>query len=109
MQTSLIYVTASDVGEARTIARQLVEERLIACANIHSQIQSLYWWDDAVQDEPEAAFVAKTRTELVPDVVARVRELHSDSCPCVVSLPISDGNPDYLAWIEAQTRPEAAG
>ena len=107
MSAVWLYLTAAERGEAEAIARTLVEERLAACANVLGDIRSFYWWEGEVQDEPEVAFVAKTRPELVDAVVARVKEMHSYSCPCVVALPIAGGNPDFLAWIEAETRPAA--
>ena len=66
-------------------------------------IRAFYWWEGKVQDELETGFVLKTREELVDRLVARVKEMHSYSCPCIVALPIQGGNPDYLAWIEAET------
>jgi periplasmic divalent cation tolerance protein len=48
----------------------------------------------------------KTGAELVDRMTARVKELHGYDCPCVVSLPIAGGNPDYLAWIAAETQPD---
>ena len=109
MEYRLIYITASNRYEARRIARTLVEERLAACANVISPIDSFYWWQGKVNEEREVALFAKTRVELVEAVIARVRALHSYSVPCVVALPILAGNPAFLDWIGAETRaPEAA-
>ncbi|MBM3516887.1 MAG: divalent-cation tolerance protein CutA, partial [Alphaproteobacteria bacterium] len=38
------------------------------------------------------------------ELVARVKSNHSYQCPDVVALPINGGNPDYLAWVAAETR-----
>ena len=103
MSASWLYLTAAGRDEAETIARTLVEERLAACANVLGGIRSFYWWEGKVHDEPEVAFVVKSRRELVDAVVARVKAMHSYSCPCVVALDIDGGNPDYLAWITAET------
>jgi periplasmic divalent cation tolerance protein len=84
-----------------------VEERLVACVNVLDTVRSLYWWEGKVQEEDEALFVAKTRSELVEKVVARVKELHSYQVPCVVALPVAAGNPDFLDWITAETSPQA--
>lgn len=102
MSHSMIYITAPSRDEAVGLARALVESRLVACANVFDGATSLYWWDGAVQEEREAILVAKTRSANVEAVIARVKELHSYSCPCVVALPILAGNPAYLAWIEAE-------
>ena len=104
MDYRFIYITASNRDEARRIARTLVEERLAACANVVSPIDSFYWWQGKVNEAGEVALFAKTRAELVEVVIARVRALHSYSVPCVVALPILSGNPAFLDWIGAETR-----
>ncbi len=103
MDRTLIYITASSRDEALMLARRLVEERLVACANVLDGATSLYWWEGKVQEEREAVLIAKTRAPLVEAVVARVKELHSYSCPCVVAVPIADGNPAFLAWVDGET------
>jgi len=103
MSVVFVYMTAADAAEASRIGRALVERRLAACANVLGPIRSFYWWDGQVQDDPEVALVAKTRAELVPELTAAVKEMHSYAVPCVAALPIVDGNPDFLAWIAAET------
>ncbi|MBW7849173.1 MAG: divalent-cation tolerance protein CutA [Rhodospirillales bacterium] len=103
MEHCLIYVTASSRTEAESLARRLVEERLAACANVIERITSYYWWEGEVQSGEEAVVIAKTRRDMVEDVVAAVKRMHSYSCPCVVALPIVAGNPDFLNWIAAET------
>ncbi len=99
----MIYVTAPDREAALTLARALVGERLVACANVLDGATSVYWWEGKVCEGPEAVLICKTRAGLVDKVIARVRELHSYACPCVVALPIAAGNPAYLDWIRAET------
>ena len=99
-----LYVTASTQAEAEKISRTIVEERLAACANVLGPIRSFYWWQGKVQDEGEVAFLLKTSPELVEAVVARIKQLHSYSVPCVVQWPIVGGNPDYIRWVENETK-----
>lgn len=100
---SLVYVTAGSGEEARRIAATLVGERLAACANVLPPIRSVYRWHGEVRDDEEVALLLKTRAALVPRVSARVRELHSYDCPCVVAWPIADGDPAFLQWIHDET------
>lgn len=102
--TVLVYITAADRAQALEIGRALVESRLAACANILPGITSIYRWEGQVHQDDEVALLAKTRSELAEAVIAKVLELHSYSCPCVVALPISAGNPAFLEWIAAETR-----
>ena len=105
MAARFLYMTAANVDQARAIGEALVAERLVACVNILAPVSSIYWWQGQIQRDSEAVLIAKTRAELVETVIARVKALHSYTVPCVVSLAIEQGNPDFLGWIEAETQP----
>lgn len=104
MTLTMIYVTAGSREEALRIGRAVVEDRLAACANVLPGITSMYWWEGTVHEEDETALVLKTRQDLVDRVIAKVKELHGYDCPCVVALPITGGNGEYLDWISRETR-----
>ena len=102
MEYCSIYITVGNEEEAAGIGRKLVEEKLAACANI-LPAKSIYRWEENVEEEPEAVMFVKTRMELADSVIERVKALHSYEVPCIVVLPFSQGNPDYLKWIEEST------
>ncbi len=103
MGYSVITITAPGSEEARAIGRALVEARLAASVNVLPEVTSFHWWDGALQEGAEALLLAKTRRALVEAVIAFVTERHSYVCPCVIATAIEAGNPDYLAWIDAET------
>jgi periplasmic divalent cation tolerance protein len=103
METCLVYVTTKDNAEAKMIARTVVGERLAACANVLGSIDSVYWWQGRVCEDNEVALILKTSAERKPALIHRIKELHSYDCPCVVCLPIVDGNRDFLHWIATET------
>ena len=103
MQYYLIYITTKDEEEARKIGKTLVEEKLVACVNIHP-IKSIYWWEEEIMEESEIAMLVKTKAELVDEVIKRVKQLHSYEVPCIISLPIEKGYPDFLKWINQSTK-----
>jgi periplasmic divalent cation tolerance protein len=103
MAQTMIYVTTGSRDEALVIARELVNSRLAACANILAGTTSVYHWEGKVCEEEEVSLILKTRDDLVDRLVEKVKDLHSYDCPCVVSLPISSGNPDFLKWIDIET------
>jgi periplasmic divalent cation tolerance protein len=105
MQVSFVYITTANRAEAQQIGRTLVEERLAACVNIFDNMDAIYWWADEVQEIGEVVIIAKTREELVDGLVERVKGMHSYNCPCIVVLPITNGNPAYIEWIRDETRP----
>ena len=95
----LLYVTCANKDEAKSIARVLVEERLIACANILGKMTSIYRWEGEVAEEDEIAVLLKPRRNMEVRVTERVKELHSYDVPCVIALPITGGNPDFIHWL----------
>jgi periplasmic divalent cation tolerance protein len=68
-----------------------------------SAIRSIYRWQGSVHDEPEARVALHTRRSLVAEIVERADRLHPYDVPCVLALPVLDGNPAYLRWIAAET------
>lgn len=103
MELRWCYVTCASVDEALRIGREVVEARLAACANVLPGLTSVYHWQGRVETGSEAALILKTRAELVAALIDRVKVLHSYTVPCVVALPILEGNPDYLAWLASET------
>ena len=106
MEARFVYITTETPAEARAIGPALVEARLAACVNIIEGMTSIFRWEGKIQQGSETVLIAKTRRELVEPLTARIKELHSYSCPCVVALPILEGNPDFLRWIEEETSGE---
>ena len=100
----LVYMTAGSEEEARLIGDALVSERLAACVNLIDGMTSIYRWEGNVQSDTETVLIAKTSQRLMPALIDRVKTMHSYDCPCVVSLPIENGNTDFLNWISEQTK-----
>lgn len=103
MTPIFVYITCTSTDEAKRIGAALVETRLAACVNILPGMSSLYWWQGKIEEAQETVLIAKTRDTLLDALTVRVKALHSYACPCVVALPVHAGNPDYVAWIEAET------
>lgn len=104
MDIKLMYITVGTLAEAQKIGRTLVEERLVACINILNNVTSMYWWEGKIQNEQEVILLAKTTQRLVPEVIERVKSLHSYVCPCIVFLAVDGGNPAFLDWVETEVK-----
>lgn len=99
----VVFSTCGSEEEAVRVARGLVEAQLAACVNIVSQIRSIYRWQGAIEDGTEWLLVIKTRRELFGAIAAKLRSIHSYEVPEAIALPIVDGLPDYLAWIDHES------
>ncbi|MDA3898029.1 MAG: divalent-cation tolerance protein CutA [Desulfobacteraceae bacterium] len=102
--TSLVYMTVGSKAEAMAIGNELVSHRLAACVNIIDQMNSIYRWDGDVQIDSEVVMIAKTTTSNVPELIEIVKANHSYECPCIVSVHITGGNPEFLNWIAAEVK-----
>jgi periplasmic divalent cation tolerance protein len=98
----LCTVPNEDVGES--LARTLVEERLVACVNILPGVRSIYRFKGAVEDERELLLVLKTSAGRYPQLERRIRELHPYEVCEVIALDVAAGSQPYLDWLSAETR-----
>ena len=100
MKLSLGYITFPTKAEAKNIILALLDEGLIACANIIPGAESYYWWEGQVQSANEVVAIVKTRAANEEKIIRLVKELHSYECPCVVFTSLDYGNPDFLKWVD---------
>ena len=103
MQPVMVYMTAENLDQARTIARVVIENRLAACVNVLDGMRSMYHWEGRIEESREVVVLAKTREELLPEFIRRVREVHTYECPCIVSWPLTGGHQAFLDWIGQET------
>ena len=68
--SALIYTVFATREDARAVASQLLDERLIACANVIGRIESLFEWDGERGEGEEIAILFKTNAERLDDAVA---------------------------------------
>lgn len=97
----LVLVTCSGTAEARRIARVVVGERLAACVNIlPGAVTSIYRWKGKVESARERLLLIKTSRKRLAKLQATVEKLHSYDVPEFIAVPIAQGSPAYLSWIE---------
>lgn len=96
-----VYITTSSKEEAKKIGYDLVEQRLAACANVFDGMESIYRWDGKVQEANESILILKTLESNIRAITDRVLELHSYTCPCIISLTIAEdeGHKPYIDWL----------
>ncbi len=105
-QHIVVFVTAGSEAEIEAIAKGLVSEHLATCVNIISSIRSFYRWQGRIADDREWLLMIKTQAAAFNALATRVQPLHSYEVPEVIALPILAGAPDYLDWIQQETRGE---
>jgi periplasmic divalent cation tolerance protein len=100
----VIFITAPTADKGEEIARLLVSEGIAACASIIPRIRSVYNWNGKICEDEEVLLLVKSRKSLFPAIRDRVKSVHSYDVPEIISLPISDGLPEYLDWLKNVTQ-----
>ncbi len=102
-ETQFIEITwtSGSLDEARKIARRLVEEKLVACAQITPWIESIYIWNDQLETSQESKVVLKTTLDQYELVSKTIREHCSYEVPEILYHVIDGGNAAYLDWVLA--------
>ena len=94
------YITASNKKEAEQIAKKLLNKKLIACANVISNVNSYFVWKNKVQNSKEIIICGKTTSKNQTKIIHAVKSIHSYAVPCIIFFHIKNGNKDFLKWIK---------
>ncbi len=98
----IIRSTFASKDEAVSVARTLLEERQVACANVEETATSLYRWEGTIQQEQETVMLLKTTKAHVESVIARIKTLHSYQIPSITSWPSIHTEPAFGAWVGSE-------
>jgi periplasmic divalent cation tolerance protein len=99
MKCYVVFSTFPDEISAEETVRMLIEERLIACANLIDEVRSIYRWKGKIEDSKEILVKMKTSEESIHNLMRRLKQLHPYEVPEIVAVDLRTGNKDYLNWI----------
>jgi periplasmic divalent cation tolerance protein len=95
----IVLTTFPADQDPMALARTLVDERLAACVNVLPLMQSIYRWQDKVEQASEHQLIIKTTAARVEALKQRLHHLHPYDVPELLVLTISDGAESYLRWL----------
>ncbi|MFH1224575.1 MAG: divalent-cation tolerance protein CutA [Candidatus Diapherotrites archaeon] len=99
-----VYITCRDAEEARKISFALVEKKLVACANMVHEVDSVYRWNGKIHEEKEALIFAKTMKKHAKKITEVVKGMHSYENPAILFYDVAEGSDEYLKWVEGETQ-----
>lgn len=101
----ILYTTWPDAVSAEAAASRLLEERLIACANILGESRSVYRWEGQVQSEREVVALFKTSMTAAGQAKAALLTLHPYDEPCILALETRSGASaeGFMEWVRTET------
>ena len=99
----IILTTTGSKEEADRFAEMLISRQLAACVQVIN-IGSTYMWQGKITQEAEFLLLIKTASHLYSEVEKIIVENHSYEIPEIIQIPIVQGLPAYLAWIDENTK-----
>ena len=96
---SIIISSFGDKDSAKKAAKMLVEQQLAACVQLFP-IESIYLWKDRITEDDEVVLLIKSKTERFEEITTFIKKIHSYEIPEIIQIPITDGLPQYLNWID---------
>jgi len=94
-----IHWTTGTIDEARKVCRYVVQERLVACAQIIPWVESIYMWNNQLETAQESKVVMKTELDLYDEIKKIIKENTSYEVPEITYMHIDGGNQEYMEWL----------
>lgn len=99
-QAALVYCPFPDKNTAKAISQTLLEEKLIACANITTAVESVFEWDGAVTNSQEVAVLFKSTAKKLDQLVTRLGDCHPYETPAIFGWKCDTAHPVTLQWLD---------
>lgn len=100
----LITTTLENQDDAEHLAKILLREKLVACAQINGPVKSLYWWKDEIAESVEFVLSLKTVRNLYDSIEQIILKEHPYDVPEIVATDITEGSREYLTWLKDGVR-----
>lgn len=99
----LVYTTFPDWESAERIVKELLEKKLVACANLREH-KAFYWWEGKIEEDNEVGAILKTKVELWDELKKELKEKHPYTVPAIIRIDIDTVNKEYLKWLLEVTK-----
>jgi periplasmic divalent cation tolerance protein len=100
----IVLSTCASEEESGKLARSLVEQRLAACVNVVPRVRSYYRWKGEIESADEYLLLIKSSRSCMAALLTVLENEHSYEVPEVIAVPVVDGAPNYLNWLQANLR-----
>lgn len=97
---ALIWCPFGNEEDAVIAANTLLDERLVACANIMPAMHSIYIWRGERGDAHECGVLFKTRADLLDQAMARLGALHPYDSPAIIGWTADRTSAGTAAWLK---------
>lgn len=96
---ALVWCPFPDAAEAGRVTDTLLDEGLIACANIIPGMHTRYVWKGTRATGEEAGALFKTNADLLETLVLRLGQLHPYDEPAILGWRCDAASTGTAAWL----------
>ncbi|MFC4655491.1 MULTISPECIES: divalent-cation tolerance protein CutA [Rheinheimera] len=100
----LILCNCPTAALAEQISHQLLQRRLIACANLLPSVRSIYSWQGKIEQAEEVPLLLKIRQQDYTEVEQAILALHPYQVPEIIALPVESALTSYQNWLYEVTQ-----
>lgn len=97
----LVYVSTNSYENAIHISRILISEKLAACCSISQNQTAIYDWENSIEERIECLIIMKTTSDKLDILETRIKELHSDKVPEIISVVVDSVSEPYQNWLNS--------
>ena len=94
-----VLCTFPDMEKAREVCTSIVTGGFAACVNLVPNVESIYRWKGAIQNDSEVLAIIKLPAEGFDRLESKLLELHPYDVPEIVAIRPDAVSADYLSWI----------
>lgn len=98
---ALIWSPFETLDDAERVARALLEEGLVACANIVPNVTAIFRYEGKVQRASEVGALFKTDSRLLEQATLRLAELHPYQTPAICGWTADSAPIETRDWLAA--------
>jgi periplasmic divalent cation tolerance protein len=97
-----VVTSLPSLEAAQSLARDLVDQKLAACVQLKSGIQSIYRWEGKVCEESEVLLSAKTTANQWPIISSFIQKNHPYDLPEILAFTPEQYSEQYGAWVSSE-------
>jgi periplasmic divalent cation tolerance protein len=96
----VVVTTFPTRNDAEYAAAAVVDERLVACAQVVGPVASTYRWEGKIESAVEWTCTFKTRRDQYDAIEALLRKMHPYDVPEILAFEVVEADARYLRWID---------
>ena len=94
-------VSCASSEQAMTIAKSLIDDKLVACAQISGPMTSLYTWNNELETSSEVMMHLKSSMDCWGKIEAQIKRMHTYEVPEILAIEIDKISPSYERWLNS--------